>query len=429
MRQAIRAANRANVAVYAIDPRGLGGSADDPSASVSVYTGAPVPTGATSIQSALQSELAFSQESLRGLAEETGGFAFLNRNDLTRGLDRVVEESSHYYLLGYRSTNPRQDGRYRKIGVRVRVRDLEVRARKGYFAPDEGVERRQPAEDLKGASPELARLIQGPLPVPGIPMRAIASVLRVGDDRAVVPLVVELDIAGFVFEESEGRLHDAVEFSALATDRRGRVQGSVHSEVQLAVRPETHQLLKRAGFRFLTSLELPSGQHRIRIAAIESRTKRGGSVFYDVEIPDYGQSALVMTPLVVTSASEALIPVIGEEEDKRKAILLPTTRRRFSQSDRLIVLAKVYPRHSPGSMLPVIEIVTEVEDMDQQVVFRRMQERGGTELIAPGDGITQEMEVSLSEWAPGEYQVQMTARSFARGAGDDVSRRALIEIY
>ena len=430
-RQAIRAATRANVVLYTIDPRGLGGAIDDDTAFTVVFDDdkGPAPLTAPNRQSALQNELDLSHENLRTLAEETGGFAVLNDNDFASGLERLVEENSRYYLFGYSPTHTQHDGRYRRIEVKLRRPGLEVRARQGYVAPKKGEEAADGPdfEAPKGASPELARLAQSPLPDPGIAMRAVASPFRIADDRAIVPLVVEMDISGFAFREKEGKLLDTVEFSAVATDQRGKIQGSAHSDFQLAVRPETRQLLSEAGFRVIATLELPSGRYHVRMAALESGAGKGGTLFYDIEIPQYGKSDLVVTPLVVTSAVENLIPVIGSEKDKEKAILIPATRRRFARSDRLQVLAEVYPRFEAGSPPPLVELATRLKATDERVVFNRTEQRGGSELASPGAGIVHKVEVPLAGLASGEYLLETTARIVPHGP--DQTQRVLIEVF
>ncbi len=96
-------ANNNNTAIYTVDPSGLsGGSADI----------------------------------LRTLAERTGGTAFVNTNAPERGLRQIVKEASAFYLLGYSPARNPQDGKFHKIGVKVKRSGLEVRARKGYWAPN-----------------------------------------------------------------------------------------------------------------------------------------------------------------------------------------------------------------------------------------------------------------------------------------------------
>src|SRR5207245_8073135 len=72
---------------------------------------------------------------LRTLAENTDGVAVVDTNDLASGLKRVVSDLSSYYLLGYYSANAKLDGRFHAIKVRVKRPGVQVRARRGYFAP------------------------------------------------------------------------------------------------------------------------------------------------------------------------------------------------------------------------------------------------------------------------------------------------------
>ncbi len=76
-----------------------------------------------------------SRQMLLTLAENTNGIAIVNTNDLAAGVRRLTDSLSAYYLLGYYSTNPRADGGYRRITVRVRRPGISVSARPGYFAP------------------------------------------------------------------------------------------------------------------------------------------------------------------------------------------------------------------------------------------------------------------------------------------------------
>ena len=75
------------------------------------------------------------QETLVTLASDTGGRAFLDSNDFTQVFRGVQQDTSTYYLLGYRSDNAARDGRYRRISVKVNVPGVKVDYRRGYYAP------------------------------------------------------------------------------------------------------------------------------------------------------------------------------------------------------------------------------------------------------------------------------------------------------
>jgi VWFA-related protein len=112
-----RAANRANATIYTIDPRGLIAGPD------------------IDVDVNMQDWLAFvrqSQDSLRVIAEETGGIAIVNQNDFDKGLKRIDNETSDYYVLGYYSTNPDPLRRTRRIDVRTTRPNVAIRARETY---------------------------------------------------------------------------------------------------------------------------------------------------------------------------------------------------------------------------------------------------------------------------------------------------------
>ncbi len=116
-------ANRNNASFYPIDPRGL---------AVFDYPMGPAPPPPLQVDLA---SLTTRLETLRTLAENTDGMAVVNSNDLDRGLRRMADDLTSYYLLGYYSTNTKLDGGFRRITVRVKRPRVEVRARRGYRAP------------------------------------------------------------------------------------------------------------------------------------------------------------------------------------------------------------------------------------------------------------------------------------------------------
>jgi VWFA-related protein len=112
-----RAANRANASIYSIDPRGLVGGPDlDEQIDMTEW----------------QDYVRASQDSLRVLAEQTGGIAVVNQNDFDKALKRIDNDTSDYYVLGYYSSNPDPTKRRRKIEIKVKRPGMSVRYRTEY---------------------------------------------------------------------------------------------------------------------------------------------------------------------------------------------------------------------------------------------------------------------------------------------------------
>jgi len=132
-RAAVNACSRANTSINPVDSRGLqaivaGGSARQGSrGGVAAFSGRGVANQFA--------QRAAQQETLQSLAADTGGTAFTDSNDFGEAFDKITTEISSYYILGYGSSNTKQDGTYRKIEVRLKSKlDARVRAREGYYA-------------------------------------------------------------------------------------------------------------------------------------------------------------------------------------------------------------------------------------------------------------------------------------------------------
>ena len=126
-------ANAANASFYPVDPRGL---------AVFDTPVGPGPQPSIVVDMAL---LRRRLDTLKTLAGNTDGIAVTDSNDLDKGLQRISDDLTSYYLLGYLSTNSKLDGRFRSLKVKVKQPGIDVRARRGYRAATEsGSLRRAP---------------------------------------------------------------------------------------------------------------------------------------------------------------------------------------------------------------------------------------------------------------------------------------------
>jgi VWFA-related protein len=191
LQQALRTAVQSDVTVYTVDPRGLDTSRqsraenNNPNATRGdPYQEATNGQAATGPFAEGRAEGRGAADGARYLAEESGGIAVVGTTAIERGLDRIVADSSAYYLLGYRSTNTRADGRFRRNQVKIARGDLRIVHRNGYFAlRQEDIDDRPVRASVMAEMQDLAR---SPLPVSAMPLRASAASFLSGDGKARV---------------------------------------------------------------------------------------------------------------------------------------------------------------------------------------------------------------------------------------------------
>jgi VWFA-related protein len=419
IRETIAVTARSNVSIYAIDPRGMTALADD-AIGVSSFPDQTDPGGAGIGLTGLANEVRLSQDSLRTLAEETGGVAVVNRNDFATAFDRIVSDNSSYYVLAYYPPTTRRDGRFHKIDVRVKRPGLRVRARRGYTLPRNN---RAPARVAKadGASPEVLEALNSPLPISGLGLRVIAAPFRGTPPNASVLLGVEItgrDIA----LQSNGR----VEMAFLAIDATGKIRENKSSSLTMNLRPETRARVDQTGFRLLNRLNLPPGRYQVRVAARDTAGGGVGSVIYDLEIPEYDKLPFSMSGLVVTSQVGATM-VTAQGDEQLKAVLPapPTGQRTFPQGDELALFTEVYddgrlPSHR-------VDITATVTTDEGRVLYKAEENRSSSELEGKRGAYGYGARIPLSELEPGPYVLTVEARS-SLGAESIVSRQLQFDV-
>ena len=410
-REAIAAATRSNVSIYAIDPRGItnlgdedieiGAYPDDPSVGVS--------------STSLMNELRLSQDSLRVLADETGGLAAVNRNDFSTAFDRIVKDNSSYYVMAYYPANPdKRPGRLHKIEVRVTKPGVTVRARRGYATP-KTKPAASPASNAK-SSVEVREAIESPLPVSGLTMHVFASPFKGVAPNASVLLGIELRGRDLKLDPN-----NKVELSFVAIDTQGKIRGGNTDQVTWsALRPETRTRIEQTGFRLLNRLDLPPGRYQIRFAAHDAGGGALGSVIYDLDVPDFVKAPLTMSGLALTSMAGAALPTTRPDE-QLKAILPgpPVALRTFPQNDELGFFAEIYDNEA--SKPHKVDIITTVTSDDAKVVFKNEEERSSTDIQGKRGGYGYVERIPMRDLAPGAYVLKVEARS-RPGQGASVSR-------
>jgi hypothetical protein len=445
---AITAASRANVNFFTVDPRGLVGLTTEfiemsaTGMSELLGTGPGGQAGLTPFNGPqdLLTEMRLSQDSLRTLADETGGFAAVDSNSFATAFDRIVQANSQYYVLGYYPPSHPRDGRFHKIEVRVKRPGLKVSARKGYASPrgktpeerkrDDDARRARESKNGGGpnASPELREALNGPIQQGSLTFSVHAAPFRNTDKDASIAMTVEFDGPTLKFAQTNGLFADKVELAFFAVNEQGKAPPAVRSEFTLTLKPETYQRVKTLGLRANPRITLAPGRYQMRIGARESTGGALGAVFYFLQVPDFTKDALMMSGLLLTAQSSEEVPTA--QPDPALAKLLPgapTSRREFVRSDTLSLLAEIYDNsksQQPRQVDAAVHLIAETG----QDVFTARDALANTADAKKWDVYAYTRQVPLSNVAPGRYLLRLEAQVRGDTKTQPVVRETLITV-
>jgi VWFA-related protein len=406
LRQAISALTRGNVTLYGIDPSGLATGGE-----TGIEVGAFPETPLLGLSpTAVQDEMQRSQDSLRVLSEETGGVASVSSNDFSGAFGRILRDNSRYYLLGYHTNDARRDGRFRKIEVRVKRPDLRVQARKGYFAPlpDAKSKERAPVAERSKAASLLREVLDRPVPLGGIPLRAFGAPFKGAGGSGSLFFGLEADAGAFSFAEKDGLRTDTVESAIVVVDAQGKVVKRDDYSVALQLLPETYEAVRGHGLRLLFRLELPPGRYQVRAAVLEATSV--GSVHYDVQVPDFAAEPLALSGLVLTSTHAARTPTPRLDADLQPLLGGPPSAAREFATDESVALAfALYhdPKRPPGA----VDIVTTVAGEDGGVRFRNAMRVSEDEFRGSPEGFGYLVKIPVGELRAGAFLLKVEATS------------------
>jgi len=319
LRAAINAAVRSNVSIYAVDSRGLeamppGGNATSASLrGVSAYSGAAV-------QNDLNANFA-SQETLVTIANDTGGKAFLDSNDFSKAYTKVQADSETYYVLGYRSSNPSMDGRFRRIQVKLNRGDVRLEYRLGYYGPRDF--QHFTKEDREG---QLQEELMSDLPNTDLPVYLGTGYFRASENKFYVPVSIivpasamvaqrdkdkaSLDVLGVVRDRATkfpvGNIRDNIKLTVEQTQSVVTVSGSPTAAAPVA-QPNAGSVVpsaaapKRKNVQYNTGFLLPPGQYHLKFVVRENQNGRVGTFESDLVVPDLRKEKMKMSSVMLSS--------------------------------------------------------------------------------------------------------------------------------
>ncbi len=258
----------ANIAIYPIDLHGLI-SGQESMAAVSGAHSTDIHGAALANAALAQSNsLLSSQGSMREVAAETGGRAYMNENEIREGVALASADSQASYVLGYYPENKKWDGKYRSIKIKVAQGDTEVRHRKGYFAIDPATEKNVNFEN------DVANALQIGAPATQVSFMAQAK----ATDPGKVRVVFLVDAHTLSAEDAGGKKKMNVAMYASIYDAHGKNLGTRSIKVDQAFDDATYQQILAKGMMAPIDMDIPAGGQELRLAVLDNKTGFIGTV-------------------------------------------------------------------------------------------------------------------------------------------------------
>ena len=416
LRAAINAAVRSNMAIYTMDMRGLqalvaGGEAQSASLrGTSAYSG-------QSMINALNSNFT-TQETLVTLASDTGGKAFLDSNDFSQVFKGVQQDTSTYYLLGYRSTNPARDGKYRRITVKVNLPGVKVENRRGYYAPADYQHSTKEDKEV-----QLEEELASELPTTDLPLYLGVAYFRLEANKFYIPISLVVPGSQIPFTRASDRDKATLDVIGMVLDNERHPVTRIRDTVKLAI--DTSSEVRKKNVQYDTGLSLPPGKYHLKFIVRENQTGRMGSFETDVEVPDLKTQPLKMSSIVLASQlqpakkADKINPLMRDGSE-----IIPNVTHVFTSAQHLRLYYEVYdpgrsktPEPSQGGLAKSgIHLLTNVAFFQGKAKVFESSVVELTELNARDRkaGVFQ-LDLPLTPLKPGYYTCQVNVIDDAAG--------------
>jgi VWFA-related protein len=413
LRSAINAAVRADLAIYSVDTRGLQAISPLGDASTGSLRGNGAANGGALLNN-MNNNLA-TQELMQTLSTDTGGKAFFDSNDFAPAFAQVQRDTSAFYAIGFHSTNPARDGKFRKLTIKINRPGIKLEYRPGYYAPADfqhsGREDRE--QDLNDQ-------LASDLPATDVAVYMDALYFRLDENRFFVP--VSLIVPGSQIPFVKGGDKDKATLDIVGTviDEVNRPIGHVRDTVKLNLDPALQA--RQKNIQYTTSFNLPPGKYQMKFVVRENQTGRMGSFVASITLPDMKKSPLKMSSILLASArvpSKKVNPLVRGGQE-----YVPNISHVFRQDQHLYLYYEIYnptrekaADNQPKGTKPGINLLSSLELIQGATkVYETPLVQAKSINVEGRDAVAIELDVPLSGLKPGQYLCQLNVIDDAGGA-------------
>jgi VWFA-related protein len=360
---AINASVRANLSIYSVDARGLEAISPLGDASTGSLRGTSGYNGAA-LQNNLDSNFN-TQEVMATLSSDTGGKAFFDSNDFSPAFERIQQDTSAYYVLGFRSTNAVRDGRYRRLTIKINRPNVKLEYRPGYYAPAD-----YKHADKDERERQLQEELASDLPATDVEVYLQAYYFR-SDNGSAAPryyVPVSLIVPGnqIPFVKGGDRSKATIDIIGQLKNTAGQDMAEIRQTVKLAI--DDSQQVSQKNIQYTTGFNLPLGKYHLKFVVRENQTGRMGSFETDINLPDLKKLPLKLSSVVLSSQRSPAAKKDGDNPLSNGGFTwVPNVAHVFRTDQHMYLLYEVYDpasaaaKGAPATVKEGMKVLTSIE--------------------------------------------------------------------
>jgi VWFA-related protein len=286
--QTLKSARKSNVLYYTVDP---GAQTGDSNAGLMGRSGFSTPGGMIPV-------------TLRSLASESGGTSLLNTNDISGELDKLDQQISNYYILGFQSNSPRHDGGFRSIKVRTEAKGVSLKHRPGY-------QDRRPLDALTSSRQEqlLLTILASPVNATEIPIAFRAVYFYDPPKAAKVLIPARIRLEKTVFRRKGAQIAVDLNIMGVAYAEDGSIAARFSETLPINIESEKEQALRKSNLIYRNYFKLRPGKYRLKLV-VSDESNNLGSMEQALVLPPLPEQGFAASSLVVAEQVSRLPDMI-----------------------------------------------------------------------------------------------------------------------
>lgn len=355
-------ANRSSVVIYTLDPRGLepiiggGYTAED---DIRIKGGAEAAEKKRGIR---EDSLRDSKTTLRYLANQTGGIAYVDGNDLNFGIQKALDDQQGYYLIGYQPDSDTFDpnkNKYNDLTIKLLRPDLKIRYRSGFF----GITDEKFQKVFQTPQKNLSAALTSPFGATGVNLDLYSVFVNDAQNKNFIRSFVRIDANDLKFSQQSNGFYKAnVEILAMTFGDNGAPVEQSIKGYAIQFDEKTYRRVLQKGFVYDLSFPLKkAGAYQFRVAVRDVGTDKIGSASQFVDVPDIGKKKLTLSNLIVKNYSldewkKLAQGQVDNSDSNDKGVFLDTTSRQFKRGTMLSYGYIIYNAKTDAAQKPQLQV-------------------------------------------------------------------------